>query len=368
MKQHVTTWILAGSLMAASLSGCSSLMGGQTIATVDGTKISQGDFNSTFDRSLKMMNLNPQDMNKDQYKPMAQMFKRMTLQGLILDTMVANEAKKRNITVDSQEIKRYMDAHIAQSGGQTQFEEQLKRMGLSQSAFEKELEKQLVKDKVALAIAGGSQAVSEKDVRAFFNAHVGNFKQPEQVRARHILVAASAQQIEQDFSGLNNGKSPAEIKQKVAKVMAEKRDKAQKLLADVQADPKSFEKLAKQNSDDKASGQNGGDLGYFSQAAMVPSFAQAAFSAKPGTIVNHVVESPFGYHIIQVLDRRPPKTFAFTEVKPQIKAMLENQQKMAAMERWVGEQKKKIKIDVAPDYKALQDGPPPSAVPAPGRS
>jgi peptidyl-prolyl cis-trans isomerase SurA len=65
----------------------------------------------------------------------------------------------------------------------------------------------------------------------------------------------------------------------------------------------SFEKLAKSHSDDKGSAQKGGDLGWFKPGAMVPEFDNAIKTLKPGEL-SEVVETPFGYHIIKLLQRR----------------------------------------------------------------
>jgi parvulin-like peptidyl-prolyl isomerase len=67
-----------------------------------------------------------------------------------------------------------------------------------------------------------------------------------------------------------------------------------------------FAALARQYSEDPGSAQRGGDLGYFSRGRMVAPFEEAAFKLKEGE-VSPVVESPFGYHVIQALDRRQPE-------------------------------------------------------------
>lgn len=67
-----------------------------------------------------------------------------------------------------------------------------------------------------------------------------------------------------------------------------------------------FPALAKQYSQDPGSAQNGGDLGFFSRGRMVAPFEDAAFKLKPGEI-SQVVETPFGYHVIQAVDRRQPE-------------------------------------------------------------
>lgn len=80
-------------------------------------------------------------------------------------------------------------------------------------------------------------------------------------------------------------------------------EEANRVLADIEAGLE-FGSAAEEYSDDPGSAQERGDLGWFGRGRMVPSFEAAAFESSPGEIVGPI-ESPFGYHLIQVLDQRP---------------------------------------------------------------
>ncbi len=82
----------------------------------------------------------------------------------------------------------------------------------------------------------------------------------------------------------------------------EAKQKAEEVLAKVKENPDQFAQLAEEYSDDRASAQRGGDLGYFTKGVMVAEFEQAAFSLEPGEISN-LVKTKFGYHIIKVEDK-----------------------------------------------------------------
>ena len=79
-----------------------------------------------------------------------------------------------------------------------------------------------------------------------------------------------------------------------------------------------FEKLAKEKSTDPGSGENGGDLGYFTKDKMVPEFADAAFKMEKNQYSKTAVHSQFGWHIIQVLDKRTQPPPPFDHVKAQL--------------------------------------------------
>ena len=83
-----------------------------------------------------------------------------------------------------------------------------------------------------------------------------------------------------------------------------------------------FEKLAKDKSTDKASGAEGGDLGWFKRTDMVKEFADAAFALKKGELSEAPVKTQFGYHVIKVEDRRQAPPPAFEEMAEQIREEL----------------------------------------------
>ena len=84
----------------------------------------------------------------------------------------------------------------------------------------------------------------------------------------------------------------------------------------------SFEELAKQESQDSLSKDNGGDLGYFGAGKMTPEFEKAAYKLNPGQISNPV-KSPNGYHIIKLTDKKDLKPY--DEVKDSIRKDLEEE-------------------------------------------
>lgn len=135
--------------------------------------------------------------------------------------------------------------------------------------------------------AAPDAAALEKYARAQYNAKPEQFRAPEEVRVRHILIRST----EPD-----------------AKATAEK------LLADLKAGA-DFAALAKEKSGDPGSAAKGGELGFIRKGQMVPAFEQAAFALqKPGEL-SPVVESSFGFHIIELEEKKPSGLLPFDEVK-----------------------------------------------------
>ncbi|MGH7914920.1 MAG: SurA N-terminal domain-containing protein [Candidatus Binataceae bacterium] len=137
---------------------------------------------------------------------------------------------------------------------------------------------------------------SVKEIQNYYNRERDSrLTHPEQVRARHILIAVAAD---------------ATPTQKAAA-----KAKADELLKQIKAGA-DFAKLAKQFSDDPGTKNSGGDLGYFGQKEMVKPFADAAFRMKAGEMA--VVQTQFGYHVIQVEDHKLAHVETLEEARPQI--------------------------------------------------
>lgn len=136
--------------------------------------------------------------------------------------------------------------------------------------------------------------LTDEELKKWYDNHLSQFKDPEERQARHILVS-----VEQGAS-------------KESKDAARKR--AEELLAKVKANPAEFPKIAKEFSDDKASAEKDGDLGFFRIDAMAEPFAKAAFALKEGQI-SDIVETKFGYHIIEVTGIHAEKLQPFEEAK-----------------------------------------------------
>lgn len=137
------------------------------------------------------------------------------------------------------------------------------------------------------------EATVEAYAQAQYKADDKRFHVPEEVRARHILLAVPS------------GKDQ------------EVKAQAEKLLADLRGGA-SFETLAKEHSADPGSAARGGDLGFFAAGRMVPEFDKAVFElAQPGAL-SAPVRSQFGYHIIRLEERRGAGKRAYASVRDEL--------------------------------------------------
>jgi peptidyl-prolyl cis-trans isomerase D len=156
-------------------------------------------------------------------------------------------------------------------------------------------------------LPGGVPQPTQQEIKAYFTQHQSEYSTPEQARSRHILIKVDP--------GAD------------AKTDAAAKAKAEDLLKQIKAGG-NFADLAKKNSDDPGSKDSGGELPFAQHGTMVPEFDKAIFTQKIGD--TEIVKSQFGYHIVQVEERKPAHAQDLSEVLPTIQATLIRQKAAAA--------------------------------------
>jgi peptidyl-prolyl cis-trans isomerase D len=139
-------------------------------------------------------------------------------------------------------------------------------------------------------------SVSDEEAQAYFQNHPKEFTQPEQIRARHILLKIP----------------PGASKETLEEV----RKKAEEILTGIKAG-EDFAKLAQSQSQDEATAGKGGDLGFFSRGTLNPALETAAFKLDPGKVSEPVL-TPQGYDLIKVEEKKPEVEQDFSSVKDKI--------------------------------------------------
>jgi len=139
--------------------------------------------------------------------------------------------------------------------------------------------------------------ISDTNIESFYNQNLARYGQPERRRVSHILIEVPASADE--------------------KTKAQARATAEEVAKRAIAAPESFAALAKEFSQDSGSATQGGDLGWISKNMLVPQVESSVFALEPGKI-SSVVESPFGFHIINVVEVQPASVKPLAEVKGDI--------------------------------------------------
>jgi peptidyl-prolyl cis-trans isomerase C len=164
--------------------------------------------------------------------------------------------------------------------------------------------------------------VSDQEIKTFYESRPALFKQPEQVRASHILIKVEPQADESHKTA---------ARKKIQKIQ-QRLQKGEDLAA-----------LAQEFSQCPSSAK-GGDLGYFRRGQMVKPFEEAAFALKPGE-VSDVVETKFGYHLIKVIEKKSETTIAFEDIKDRLEQYLKQEKVQKEVSLYAQKLKEKAKVE-----------------------
>jgi peptidyl-prolyl cis-trans isomerase C len=253
------------------------------------------------------------------------MFYRQVLEELVAITLLQQDAKAQGVSASDLEVQRQLDARKSVYSSEAEFQKALKQAGVTEETLRQQAHDQLSVQKYVQTKLVPNATVPDQAARDFYEKNKAKIRAPERLHLRHILVVANAKT------------SPAD-KQKA-------RQKAEDLLKRLKAG-EDFAQLAMANSDDTGTKLKGGDLGWVTRGQTPPSFEKAAFAlAKPNDI-SPVVESPFGFQIVQLLERQPAGAVAYEQVKDRITAMLKERQTQQQVAARVRELRGKAKVEV----------------------
>ncbi len=232
-------------------------------------------------------------------------FYHQVLNELIAITLLQQDAKAQGVIPSPQEVQQAVAARKGAFPSEAAYKQALKKAGISEESLRQQASDQLAVQKyVQTKIAPGVN-VSDQTAREYYDKNKEKMQVPERLHVRHILI-----QVKPD--------APAADKAKA-------RQKAEEALKKVQAGG-DFAKLAGEYSDDPGSKSRGGELGWVSKGQAVPQFEAAAFALQKPNDVSGIVEAPYGFQIIQLLEKQAPTTVPFDQVKERIVQGLKSQE------------------------------------------
>lgn len=330
MKKFRTSLVAGVLVLALSLTGCSSLVGGKWVAKVNGQTIALTDYNARTAEVQKAYEQQGMKFDTDQGKQALKQVQGQVLDGMIGSLLVGQEVKKLGLNTEDPKVKAAEDNIKKSVGDDAKFQEWLKQQGMTEQEVKNYL---ALSDKVTTDVK-----VTDADVKKYFDSHQDQYGgQPEEVKARHILLKTE--------------------------------DEAKAVIAELQKSPnaeqlaKNFEQMAKDKSTEPGAKDSGGELGYFSAGKMVPEFEKAAFAQKVGTISTTPVKTEFGYHVILVEDHKQAVNADFTKVKDQVASDALNDAKSQKFETYFNDLHQKASIEYAKGYNP-QDAAAPSTTPS----
>ncbi len=288
------------------------------VATVTGVAITQDDFDKEMARVSSQFSRGGRELKESQMPDI----KNRVLETLINRELLYQESQNKGIKVEDADVIQQVDILKKRFPNEDGFKAALIEMKISEAELKSQIRKGIAIQQFVDKNLVQDVKVSQKEVKDFYQNNPGMFKQPEQIKAGHILIKVDTQA------------------DKSAK------DKASKKIKEIQRkleDGEDFAALAKEYSEGP-SNVKGGDLGYFERGRMVKPFEDVAFKLKPGE-VSGMVETPFGYHLIKVVDKKPESVVSYENAKKRITQYLEQEKKGEVLKRKIEDMRQKADIE-----------------------
>ena len=324
--------MVGAALVAVVLAGCDPAepvanveSGARKVAVFEGGEVTQGEVQEFAEQS----GLGELDPSSPQYDAAIQQ-----IMPPLVDLEIAKAyAEENGITVSSKEVDEEIEtvkdqlAQQAQQSGQNvgreeAFEQALQQAGLSEADLRAQIQEQLPIQQVQQEVAGDAEA-SQDEVENFYKENEDRFTTPEQRCARHILFSK------------------------------DQKEKAEEVADQLKGGDGDFAKLAEEFSQDPGSAENGGDLGCLGRGETVPPFDEAMFAADEGEVVGPV-ETEFGFHVIEVTEKRQEEVQPLEEVEGQIRGQLTGEKQTEEFASWLEKEKEQRNVRYLDGYKPAQ--------------
>jgi len=288
------------------------------VVTINGETITQAAIDTEIEQKLASAagRVPPEQLAQIEAK-----MKEQAVDFFITRTILNQKCAQDNIIADPQEVSKEIDKIKKNLPANITFEDALKANGTSLEAIQKDISLKLKFDKLFKKNIVKLPTPTEKDAKAFYEQNQKSFEVPESVEARHILIKSSKDEDEQ--------------------VQTAKKLRAKELHKQL-VNGADFAEIAAANSD-CPSKNKGGSLGTFQRGRMVKEFEDAAFTQKKDEI-GPVIETNFGYHIIQVQAHNAATQKSFEESKDQIIKFLEQKNQQKAVQDYIEKLKNKATI------------------------
>ena len=346
----------------------------EVIFTVGERDISRMNFSRNFIAQKRQL----EEQYADEYNSRVdeEALKQQVFQRLILSGMIESAAEEFGYVVNDGQLAQYIKSQSVFQDADGQFDlEQYKTFlnlnGFSPNVYESEIRWNLKSDQIRESLIGSNLitkyeieqfyeissherefawvlipwrqeltnvSVEPEEAQAYFSENQSAFTVPEKVKIDYIELDADAlaeaievsdEQAEAYYADNEESFRTAE-ERRARHILFELEDKAlaEEVLASLNAGA-DFSELAKQHSIDAASAESGGDLGFFKRGIMVPSFDLEVFGMEIGER-SELVETQFGYHIIQLDDIRAGEQRSYSEVVEEVKDEFKKNQALEA--------------------------------------
>ena len=249
---------------------------------------------------------------------------REILERLIEEKLVDQQCKKMAIKVSTRDIDMAIeDVKRVNAITDEQLKVALIAEGLSLEEYRQQLREQIKRATLVSRVVRKEVIVDDERLKKFYREHIERFKEPDQMRASHILIM-----IPQDAHEL---------------LMEALRHKGETILDRLRRG-EDFGELARLYSDD-ASAKSGGDLGFFKRGELLPEFERVTLNLQPGQ-VSGLVRTQLGFHIIKITGRKTGSVMPYEDVKKKVRNQYYEEESKRLYEVWLEKVKAESFIEV----------------------
>jgi len=284
-------------LFASTAAATESLPEG-AVAVVNGVSISRIELDAALNQVRQQAQFKGESLDPARMPEI----KRSLVERLIQQELLLQESRRSGIVIEPTAVEEQVATMRERFPSESEFKQALAKIDTTLPQLRTQIERRLAVQSLLDQQILSKVTVTPEESKAFYDNNPNYFKQPDQVRARHILIKADPEADEAELK---------EARQKI--VVIEER---------VQAG-EDFAELARELSEGPSAAK-GGDLGFFERRQMVKPFADAAFALKPGE-VSGIVQTRFGYHLIKAEDRKPESKMAYEEIQERLEQSLKQQ-------------------------------------------
>ena len=231
----------------------------------------------------------------------------------VVRELVNQQGEKENLKIDPELIEKQLKLLRAGYASEEEFNNALKSRNINLEEIKKAIQIDINTRQLLNAEIKGKINISDNEVKKYYEDNKSRFQRPEAYHTRHILAAYFPPEAlrNQTIEELKKNKEyfTRIAEEKIDKVIEELKKGA------------NFVELAKNLSDDESSRENGGDLDFIYKGIFETSFDEAVEKLNPGE-TSGKIKTRFGFHVIQLIEKRPSEMAPFNEMKSEIQKYL----------------------------------------------
>ena len=284
-------------------------------ATVNGVAITENEVNGMIEQIIPTMSFHP-----DLAREKKEQYRKDAVERLIVSELLYQEAVRLGISAPDADVRKIFDEQRGHFKSKSDFEDALKKRGLTETSYEKEIRNDLAVEKLMKTKVDEPSKPAAPEVKDYYEANKKRFMEPEKIKFNEIFIYIAPDATD--------------------KVGKEKMDKAAEVFGQVKKGG-DFCKLAQEYSDD-ALRDKCGDIGYVHKGRLEEDLENEVWNMKDGEVKMITISK--GIMIARLTDRKPERQMSFDEVRPGIEKQLANEKKKKLSDELIKGLREKAKI------------------------